>query len=232
MKVERQGSMKKIVLIIVEGLSDETALGGCFIEYFSTAAVHVHVLHRDITTDKKSNAGNIITEVYAEIDKFKKKYHLKDGDFLRVVHIVDLDGAYIEDKNIIASDDVAHGIYYTLDAIFTSNVAGVRKRNTQKRSTINKLIPCRQIKKIPYQIFYMSSNLDHVLYNKQNSKADDKENDAHNFAMRYIGNLDEFCTFIKATQILCSLDYLETWNFIKIGQNSLKRYSNVGLIFS
>jgi hypothetical protein len=31
---------------------------------------------------------------------------------------------------------------------------------------------------IPYQAYYMSCNLDHVLYNKLNSTDDDKEDDA------------------------------------------------------
>ncbi len=40
---------KKIVFVIVEGPSDETALGVVLTKYFETDNVHIEIMHSDIT---------------------------------------------------------------------------------------------------------------------------------------------------------------------------------------
>ena len=46
---------KKIVLVIVEGPSDDTALGMLLDNYFDPKTVKVHVVHGDITTQTSVN---------------------------------------------------------------------------------------------------------------------------------------------------------------------------------
>ena len=43
---------KKIVFVIVEGPSDDTALSLLLSQIYNEQTVHVHIMHRDITTDK------------------------------------------------------------------------------------------------------------------------------------------------------------------------------------
>ncbi len=43
-------STRKVVLFIVEGPSDEAALGGIFTKIFNNAAVKFDVIHGDVTT--------------------------------------------------------------------------------------------------------------------------------------------------------------------------------------
>ena len=44
-------SEKKVVVVIVEGPSDENAIGGVLKEFFSSEEVQFAVVHGDITSD-------------------------------------------------------------------------------------------------------------------------------------------------------------------------------------
>ena len=50
---------KKVVLVIVEGPSDEEALGAVLNNYFDKDRVYVHTHHGDITTEKGNKCSNI-----------------------------------------------------------------------------------------------------------------------------------------------------------------------------
>ena len=54
---------KKVVLVIVEGPSDEDALGAVLNNYFDKDRVYVHTHHGDITTEKGNKCSNIISKV-------------------------------------------------------------------------------------------------------------------------------------------------------------------------
>ena len=41
---------RKVVLVIVEGVSDETALGVALSKIFDKDTVYIHIMHGDITT--------------------------------------------------------------------------------------------------------------------------------------------------------------------------------------
>ena len=49
---------KKIVLVIVEGASDDTALGVALNQVFDKDSVYIHIMHGDITTRKGVNPQN------------------------------------------------------------------------------------------------------------------------------------------------------------------------------
>lgn len=77
----------------------------------------------------------------------------------------------------------------------------------------------------------MSCNLDHVLYNKQNSADSEKEEDALVFAKRYKDDMSGFLTFISESEFSVKGSYRESWSFIKQEAHSLNRYSNLGICF-
>lgn len=104
-------------------------------------------------------------------------------------------------------------------------------RNRQKRQNLDKLYTCSQLWNIPYRVFYMSCNLDHVLYNKLNSTAVEKENDAYAFALRYRNDIHAFQDFIYHSDFAVLVGYKESWKFIQSGTESLKRHTNLGLCF-
>ena len=84
---------------------------------------------------------------------------------------------------------------------------------------------------ILYRAYYMSANLDHVLYNKLNSSDEDKENDSFAFAKKYKDHLDDFISFIADSDFSVSDDFKQSWEFIKADKHSLERHTNLGICF-
>lgn len=219
---------KKVVLVIVEGPSDEEALGAVLNNYFDKDRVYVHTHHGDITTEKGNKCSNIISKVNECVKLCMRQYPFKRSDFKRIIHVVDMDGAFIPD-NAIVEDKDAYKPIYTEEVIRTNHPEGIVKRNAQKRENINRLIPTSIIGNIPYQIYYMSSNLDHVLYNKLNSTNDEKENDAHNFAIKYKDDLNGFKAFLQDSDFSVNQNFIDSWDYIKQEKHSLERHTNFGL---
>ena len=215
---------KKVVLVIVEGPSDEEALGPVLNNYFDKDRVYVHTHHGDITTEKGNKCSNIISKVNECVKQCMRQYPFKRSDFKRIIHVVDMDGAFIPDNAIVEYKPI-----YTEEIIRTNHPEGIVKRNAQKRENINRLIPTSIIGNIPYQIYYMSSNLDHVLYNKLNSTDVEKESDANDFAIKYKDDLIGFKSFIQESDFSVNQDFMDSWNYIKQGNHSLERHTNFGL---
>ena len=65
---------KKVVAVIVEGPSDENAIGSILKEFFSSEEVQFAVVHGDITSDYATTKENVVSKVGALIEKIKSKY--------------------------------------------------------------------------------------------------------------------------------------------------------------
>lgn len=220
---------KKVVAVIVEGPSDEAALGSIMKEYFADDEVQFVVVHGDITTEDYTSVENVISKINNLIDVVKQRYGYSVEDFMRIIHIADTDGAFIKDKVIYA--DVNSVQYYT-DRIETKNVECIIDRNKRKAEILFKLYSSGKINGITYRIYFNSCNLEHVLYNElKDFTAEEKEEMSDDFAELYEGRLDEFIDFISDKSIAVEGSYKQTWKFIEKGTNSLNRYSNMHLIF-
>lgn len=223
---------KKIVFIIVEGPSDDEALGVIFSRLYDKQSVHVEITHGDITSDDKSNPKNIVIKVCELVKQYCKNNHFTKKDFLEVIHIMDTDGAYISDDYIIENESVTDRPLYSLTGIETKHPSDIKNRNHNKSANMDRLQAQKTVwSNIPYHAYYMSCNLDHVLYNKLNSTNRDKEKDALTFACKYKDNLDEFLSFISDSDFSVCGDYKESWSFIRQDLNSLNRYSNLCICF-
>ncbi len=220
---------KKIIFVIVEGPSDDDALGAIFSQIFDKNAVYVHIMHCDITTEKRVDAP-IISIIGNVVRHYAKQNHFNQSDFMEIIHIVDTDGAYIPKDHVI-KDESVNGVFYSDIEIRTNNKPGIERRNEQKSSNLNKLYAQNEIWKIPYRVFYMSCNLDHVLYNKLNSDDLEKERDSLKFAKNYHDKVPEFLDFISNSDFSVKLDYKESWKYIKEKLHSLERHTNLGLCF-
>lgn len=223
---------KKIVLLIVEGPSDQDALEAVFAKIFESNAVRVHVVHEDITTKRIYKNSNIIIEINKIINQFVNDNHLKRREIQQVIHIVDMDGAYIPDSAVVLDISLDQGdeetyIMYELSTIRTNKPDSIIFRNHIKRERIDSITHVREIAKTPYQVYYMSYCLDHVLYNKLNSSDEEKDHDSTEFAIRYKDDIEGFKEFISKSSFSVQGDYLSTWDFIKQNGNSLLRYSNL-----
>lgn len=221
---------KKIVFVIVEGPSDDNALGLMFTRYYKDKQVYVHILHRDITTERGMNKARILNAVADEVKAYAHNTHLKYSHFHEIIHIIDTDGAYIDNAHVI-DDPTAEEPVYSETEIRTKDKPGIERRNLQKRENLDKMTVTKTIWKIPYNVYYMSCNLDHVLHDKLNSTDEEKEQDAYDFAKRYENDLAGFLNFISNSQFSVHGNYVETWKFIKEDLHSLERHTNLGLCF-
>ena len=219
---------KKIVFVIVEGPSDDEALE-LFIQRIYNNSAHVHIVYGDITTDRFTNPSNIVRRIHDMVGKYAKDSHLNlRTHFQQIVHILDMDGAYIPD-NAIVYDASKQEAFYSTKCIRVANVQGIIERNKKKRACLDRLSITSSIGGIPYQAYYMSCNLDHVLHDKLNSSDSEKERDSILFARQYKDNLSGFISFISDSSFSVCGEYIKSWNFIKQNLHSLGRHTNFGI---
>lgn len=219
---------KQIVFVIVEGPSDAEALDAIISKIFDKDVVHVYIIHGDITSERGVTSTNIVAKIGNEIRTFAKSNHYKSSDFKEIIHIVDTDGVYIPDANII-EDKTVKSPMYSLTEIRAFDKHSIESRNSQKKANLDKLCYTNEIWNVQYRIYYMSCNLDHVLYDKLNSSDEEKENNALHFALQYKAKISEFLTFISESDFAVVEGYRESWDYIRRDLHSLERHTNIAL---
>jgi hypothetical protein len=220
----------KVLLFIVEGPSDEASLAPALEQIVTNSKVKFKVMRADITSDYDSTVNNI----ERRIKELGVKRFLTDNpqfssnDICGIVHIVDLDGAFISD-DLVIQGEVEDAQYYDDKIVCKDREKFLRSKNNKQSnlvhlSSISEIsIPYGVV--VPYFIFYMSCNLDHVLHNKRNSTKEQKQTDSLVFADNY-DDPRKFESFFNGSDIKIPGTYQETWNHIQIALNSLKRGSN------
>jgi len=192
--------------------------------------VHIEIMHGDITSDLSVNSSNIVAYIGEGVKAYAKANHFEQSHFKEIIHLIDMDGAYIPDENIL-KDNSAEKPIYSLKDIRTVNPKGIVLRNARKRENIDRICSCSKVWSVPYSAYYMSSNLDHVLYGKFNSTDDDKEDDAYVFVKQYKNNIPGFIKYISNSDFSVSKDFEESWKYIKEELHSLERHTNFGICF-
>jgi hypothetical protein len=226
-------SRKKVVFIIVEGKSDEIALGLIFDQWFQRQNVFIQITHGDITSDRNTTPQNITAKVGDLVKEYAASAYLRKNDFQEVIHILDTDGTFIPDQYVQENPEQDH-TWYTPHSIVTGSRGSIILRNQKKSACMNRLSALTTVwKSVPYHAYYMSSNLDHVLYDLQNSTDVEKEKHSMQFAKKYSHDLGGFIQFISASDFsVCrTYTYQSSWDFIKEDLHSLERHTNLGLCF-
>ncbi|MBU5478269.1 hypothetical protein KQI69_03525 [Eubacterium sp. MSJ-13] len=220
---------KKVIVVIVEGPSDENAIGGVLKEYFCSEEVQFAVVHGDITSDYQTTVSNVVEKINELIKGISRRYGYRKEDFIRIIHIADTDGTFANDCIVECKNVV---LQYYEDRIETSNVEAVQKRNRHKSEIMFKLYKTGKINGIRYRLYFNSCNLEHVLYNELKSfSKEEKEIMSDEFAEKYEGKTKEFIEYISDSNVAVLGTYKETWEFIQKDNNSLCRNSNMHLIF-
>ncbi|KLE17144.1 hypothetical protein [Clostridium sp. C8] len=220
---------KKVILFIVEGVTDKNSLSLILSKLISNSHIRFHIVGGDITTNKNTTIQNCITKVNDEINKFLSISKFKKNDILEVIHLVDTDGVYIKDEFVKL--DSTNNIIYKSDCMLTDKVELTIERNRKKTSILDKLSTNSKVSRIPYCMYYFSCNLEHVLHNEQNLDDSLKTKYSYDFEDEYYGKELEFKNFIQNSEFSVKGSYKETWDFIKVNNNSLNRFSNLGLFF-
>lgn len=222
--------MKNVILFLVEGITDKVALEEVVDKTFGSETTAIEVTYGDITTKKGVNVQNVVDEVGNFITNFIKNGKYEKQDILKIVHIIDTDGAFIPRENIKKSND-CH-LKYGLEYIECENEDYIKNRNAQKIALVKKLASRERIARIRYELYYFSRNMEHVFHNvSEELDKNQKMELAEKFTDTYCDNIEGFFELINSPNIAVSGEYKETWDFIYLGTNSLKRYSNVHLAF-
>lgn len=220
---------RKLILFLVEGITEEISFGLIFTEIFEDKKIEFQIARGDITTRNGVNSRNVIDVINEEILSFLDKEHYKKSDILEIIHLLDTDGAYISEE-LIEKHEKDKNYYYS-DKLCTRHPENTKKRNDKKSRIMDRLSSHSKINGIPYNAYYLSCNLEHVLHNDANIDDSLKAEKAEEFSDSYFGRELEFLDFIRTESFAVESSYKETWEFIKQGNNSLNRYSNLHLVF-
>ena len=222
---------KKIVLLIVEGKADEAALAPLIKKIVQKEDILVKLCEGDVTSKIYSaKEQNVVSEVGRKVSESITYNKIKKADILQIVHVIDTDGAYIEDKYIF--EENCSGFIYSEKGITAPRKENVIRRNQIKSKAMDNLVARNYIMDIPYRVFYMSCNLDHVLYNERNLDDRRKVDMADDFADQYLDDIDSFASFMNDGNLIFQGDLKETWRQIKLEKNSLLRHSNLHILIN
>lgn len=225
-------SKKQVVLFIVEGSCDQTALENGISSLYELVdenilEVFFHVTKGDITSDNNISTGNIKAHIRDILTNICKKNRLTPDDFSHIIQIVDLDGTYIPEENA-KTDPSKDKFYYGDEYIFNKKRKAIIDRNKDKKKKLDYLLSLDKIDNVKYHVLFFSSNLDHFLFRDANLNQDQKENKAIAFSSTELNTFVD--VFLKDPDAANKKTYDESWEYIKEGTNSLKRHTNVDLL--
>lgn len=225
------GEVKKTALFIVEGSSDKSALEKIFKTiYRHNKNIEFRFTTGDISSDPTVTIGNVEDRIYKIIQDFMRDKKLSKSDIFHVVQLFDMDGAYIPDSAIVHAP--TYKFTYSLTNISCSYPDRAIERNTLKRNIMDYLLTKHDIEGIPYEMYFVSCNLDHALYNEQNLDDDLKQQYADQFYEKFLGKEHLFPDFLRSEVVNGVPDTpVSSWNYIKADCHSLERHTNLHIYF-
>ncbi len=224
---------KKILLFLVEGLSDKDALEPILSELVDSTKIHFEILRCDLTASLDTELRNLnmkqrITKV---IKRFLENNHgIKKKHIEKIIFLSDSDGCYIDDSFIYFSE-IDTSFRYEDDGIYTNHRNDAIDRNKRKSRNLNMLHSSSEVFELPIETYYFSCNLDHVLHNERNLEQHLKEDYAFDFADKYENKEEEFIDFVNDPILCLGYNYADTWTKIKEERNSLLRFTNLKTFF-
>lgn len=222
---------KKIILLLVEGPTDEDALALVYSKLVKEHDLEFDVLHTDITADEKMTVKYIEEKIQEEVEKYlAKNPFIQRKDILKLVQIIDTDGAFISSAQVRQSKTGKTEYFDT--HIEAKDKNRLLRRNISKRAIVHHLAKAGTVADLPYEIYYFSRNLEHVLHNLPQDLTDEEKEDlAFEIADYYSQNPEDFLRFLYNGDFHVAGSYAETWAFIMQNGNSLRRYCNMAVFF-
>ena len=240
---------RKVILFLVEGPTDESALVGPFEALWkstpSVFGVKSEAFHCDVTTVhlydhddvdftvKDRVLENVHSLIQSRIDR-KHAYDWKD--LAQIIHVVDLDGAFVPSSCIRQASSA--GACYGNDFIEATNVSDMVRRNRVKSASLRKLVGTAVVRggrrEIPYSVYFVSRNLEHALYGISRDLTDaEKERLSIAFGAKYAHDPEGFAKLLSSADVrVPGKGYADTWKYVQQGTNSLKRGSNLHLLIN
>lgn len=223
---------KKVVLFIVEGITEQESLELLLDECIKDDnRIIFQVVGGDVTSSQDIETSNIKKKI-TDIIKDGGKRKFKPSDYLEIIHLVDMDAAFISQDSIYLDESLSKFVYKN-DGIYAKNIERVVKRNEKKKSLLNLLSSTNKVYgSVLYRVFYFSCNMEHVLHNDIEVEEESKMEYAEEFQDKYIEDLDGFIDLMCKSGFSVNKDYKESWEFIKKNNNSIKRFTNFNILLN
>lgn len=234
---------KRVWLFVVEGDTDETAIGLPLEDLITSKTVDFDVFGSDIFGATNYNAGSdsrlheddinsrIRQEVLSYLSRPNVDYNWNNLD--KVILIIDTDGCFIPESSIHENSQIS-SIRYHSDRIDVPDAGVARRRIAERARNVHSAVNRGRItyrgRSVPVEVFYLSRNLEHALHGKSGSLTKrEKINLARRFRSEYQADHSVFLELIHTT-IAAPGDYRASWAFIQEGLHSLERSTNLGLL--
>lgn len=251
---------RQVILFLVEGDSERLALRDRIAEFYDNVDESLEVFFPELflpandpsDPTAKIETGGDITQRY---DVYPGKYdekiyeyflrdffdieHLLPKDVTKIIQLVDMDGAYIDDSLITECDDPSSNSrpVYEESGIVCKRPSSLLGRHRRKRLNLDYLKTKESIKikqkTVPFSAYFFSSNLDHFINHTANLEGREKTNCAEAFSNGFIGNPEGFAKFfIDDPDAIQGKTYKESWDFItELGSlESLHRHTNINIL--
>ncbi|MDP8200900.1 MAG: hypothetical protein P9M11_02030 [Candidatus Tenebribacter burtonii] len=227
---------KRVVIIIVEGDSDEELLINRLREIFEDNEILFEPQNGDIFYDYNSDkpikaiVGNIAKAILT-----KRKF--KPSDILAILHIMDTDGCFVKEENVIINSTQDIQTFYnpnSISVIDRKQQDRIIKRNKKRRINVKEVNSISSIvgSRYKYQLYYFSRNLEHVIFNEPNPKNKSKYDNIEEFLDNLTEPIEQYLMryLPDLANTNYSDNYRQSWSFIEQEINSLQRFTNVPLL--
>ncbi|GLC88416.1 hypothetical protein [Lysinibacillus piscis] len=226
---------KKVVLVLVEGNTDETLLIGRLRELFKEKEIRFEPKNGDIFYDMEQAKKPVKELIGNRVKEILLKRKFKPSNILAVLHILDTDGCFIESDAILVNNEQATLTEYQENGIYVQTEAqkhNIQQRNEVRSRNIQIMNTTQKILTYSYQAYYFSRHLEHVVFNDMNPKKENKVEKVDRFLDELEVPIEEFLeAFLPQERTATYEDtYKNSWQFVSQDLNSLKRATNIPLM--
>ena len=213
--------MDNVTLLLVEGASEEIVLRSIL-----PKSIIVIGTEGDLFTKFDKVNSNMVER----LDSFLRLPRIHDlfryKNVVKIAYLIDTDGCFIN-KSKYKSHYSYPGFKYTSHNIIGQSVKQIDSRNKIKVENIEYLMSESKNFEIPFSLYYMSCNFDHVMFGVRNLNPKLKTINSYDLArsLRY-GEIT-LEDILKHSGFEGS--YEESWQHIREGDNSLSKCTNFNI---
>ena len=225
-----KASTRKAIVFIVEGQTDKDALEQLLKRMYRHRSIEFVITSGDVTTHNGVTTQNVEETIVGYVEKVLNYEKYCWGDVYQIIHLIDTDGCYIPDTFIIQADVPKYT--YSNDGITCRDKGECVNRNKQKREIIDYLLKQEKLHNVPYEMYYMSRDLDDALYGDKNLSLDEKLEKSIAFQDAFMGQEPLFVEYLEAEAVNgVPNSFQGSWKYIREGLHSVERHTNFHLFF-
>lgn len=228
---------KRVVIVIVEGASDEVLMIETLKRKYSLWDIRFECQRGDIF-HPSTHTTQGVKERIGDVVRFtiqKRKY--KPTDVVAIIHLTDTEGCFIPNESIGIDENQKNKTQYNEKYIQVDSLEQqqrIIKRNQVKSQNTKIMISLPTIinGKYPYQLYYFSRTLEHVVFDEANPEGETKYAHIDEFVEDLTEPLELFLAqWMPKVSGDYETQYATTWQYIQNDQNSLARSTNTALLF-